>query len=279
MTGLDGVRVCGVPDHVGAGRVCQWPDTHLPYTILDLPPGVTEVELRAALQWAFSDSDGWSGVCGIEPVYEESARKARLLITTASMDGPSGVLADCMLPCGNISQALMRLDRSEAWTTNLIPSQRQIVLAKVLRHEAGHGLGLGHAPDGSQNWMAPMYSSADFQAGAWEVSAMVRRYGRRRLKPVPPPTKPGGNVDSDSLMALLKQLPAILRAVKFITGDEGDKKLEALASGIENGLGSPFVLMLLEFFAKRFAGKEMASITEEEAVAALSEFVAEKQVV
>jgi len=238
---LDGVRVCGVPDHIGAGRICQWPDPALPWTITDLVPGISEAEMVKAMEWAAAQ---WATVCGLEPVYVDRARDARLIITAQRLDGPSGTLADCMLPCGGISQAVMRLDLSEAWTASMSEGQRRVVLPMVLWHEMGHGIGLSHAPQGSMNVMAPVYNPRVSGAGSYDVEEAIRRYGRRRQKPTPSnpttPTQPG-----DKMEDRLKEVLKLAAWIATMTPTPADDKIVAF-------LSNPLVMRFLSGLLERF---------------------------
>lgn len=182
----EGFRFCGLPEHLEVeALVSKWPDTHLPWTITDLVPGISEEELIRAVEWAFSPQFGWSGICGLQPVLEQSARNSRLLIGSRRIDGPGNILAECQLPSPGIRQVKMWLDISEQWTSETMAVQRAIQLPVVLRHEAGHGIGLGHAPSGSTNWMAPVYDPRVVKGGIWDIQESRTRYGLPKVT-IPP---------------------------------------------------------------------------------------------
>ena len=147
----DSIRVCGVPDHYGTSE-CKWPDGDIPWTITSVIPGFTFESMKAAAAEAFARL---AAVCGIMPRYTETAREARILLGTANMDGPSGVLADSQLPCGGVRQCVQRYDVGERWTVDDGRASGRIDLTRVMAHEIMHALGVGHLPAGSPNLIAP----------------------------------------------------------------------------------------------------------------------------
>jgi hypothetical protein len=179
----------------------KWPDSRLSWTLMDEVTGISYEDLKAAADIGLN---GWRTCSGLEPVFTNSARDARLLIYAARLDGPGRVLADCELPMGQ-SQVKMRLDISEDWVA-------KIKLPVVIRHEGGHGAGLGHAPGGSINWMAPQYNPSVLAAGAWDTQEMIGRYGRvRPISPTGPSLPPSGGFGMSGLLQLLVKLAPIIQ--------------------------------------------------------------------
>jgi hypothetical protein len=211
----------------------QWPDPTLTWTILDELPHVNYDDFKAAADWGLK---GWSSVSKLRPVFTDKAGEARLKIYTRKLDGPQGVLADCELPNPGVQSVTMRIDLSEDWDAGITsPITRQIKLADVIRHEGGHGIGIGHAPQGSKNWMAPIYDAVMLMspAGIWDTNQAVSRYGQAIATPPPvtptiptiPPTT-GGTFVLGTFMKLLPvlqwfiankdQLALLLQALKAI---------------------------------------------------------------
>lgn len=177
---------CGLTAESFALGISQWPDTHLPWTITDLVPGLSESLMRESAAWAMRQ---WSLICGVEPVYEVDARKARILMTCRRIDKAGGVLAECELPQTGSRQCRLWLDVYDQWTE--MDAQRGVYLPLVLWHELGHGIGISHAPQGSPNIMAPIYNPKLRKSGTWDISQATQRYGRS-VTPMPPiePTIP-----------------------------------------------------------------------------------------
>lgn len=182
---MDDLIVCGMPEQIVMNAVCSWPDKKVPWTVMDSLPGMPDDVFLQNLALGF---DWWKPYCGVQPSYVTSASQARLLVYVRRIDGANGILAQCELPCG-ASQVKMTLDVSEPWLTELSPAQRGILLRLVVAHEAGHGYGMGHAPAGSKNLMAPAYNAAIAGAGPWDLAESMMRYGYPIPKP-PTPTPP-----------------------------------------------------------------------------------------
>lgn len=199
------IRVCGVPDHYGASGDCRWPDGNIPWTIVDLLPGLTLDQMKAVASTAFARL---AAVCGITPVYTDTARDARVLLGTRSIDGPASVLAESELPCGQTKQCRQWYDSGERW--GVFDGQGQgIDLTRVMAHEIMHALGVQHLPAGSPNLIAPTYSQTIIRPQAGDIAELQRRYGPPKVQPpnppsVPTPTPtPGGNPMQAFLMQML----------------------------------------------------------------------------
>lgn len=175
--------LCRMPEHILQDAVCSWPDGRAPWTVMDSLPGMPDDVFLQNLKLGF---DWWEPYCGIVSDYVTSAAQARVHVYCRRIDGGGGVLAQCELPCGRVDHVDMTIDVGERWLTELNPTQRGILLRLVVAHEAGHAFGMGHAPAGSPNLMAPAYNPATVGAGPWDVEQAVARYGR----PVPKPPTP-----------------------------------------------------------------------------------------
>lgn len=146
---------------------------------------ITRESIQAQTQAAMN---AWSSVANVEGVQASSEDQADLVIRVASIDGRQGVLADCMLPGPRVQ--IMRLDNDELWTVFMGPDvpNQSIDLYRVLLHELGHFWGMGHAPQGSPNLMAPVYSRNIWEPRSWEIGEMQRGYGPPKASPTPTPS-------------------------------------------------------------------------------------------
>ena len=118
---------------------------------------------------------------------------ANLICKLARLDGPSGVLADCMIPMPNAStdntQLTMRIDTGEVWRVFSGSVNGAIDFQRVWLHEFLHGIGLGHKPASIAKpaLIAPMYSPAIRNLQEADIGEIVRRYGGRTTPIEPPP--------------------------------------------------------------------------------------------
>lgn len=97
----------------------------------------------------------WGDECGIHFKQASGDRDADILIITKRLDGSGGTLADAQLPQGNNKRLLMRLDDEAYVLTDSPNTGRSIDLGRVLLHELGHTIGIGHLNSG--NVMQPSY--------------------------------------------------------------------------------------------------------------------------
>lgn len=136
-----------------------------------------------------------SGSSNISHEYIANADRANIKIISRRLDGPSGVLADCQIPVGNVSvdqtQLLMRIDDSEAWGLFANPPANKIDFYRVVLHELLHGHGLGHKPANINEaaLIAPMYDRNIRNLQAADKAELQRRYGPAKA-PATPPTAP-----------------------------------------------------------------------------------------
>lgn len=227
-------RICALPDHILQSAVCAWPDKDVTWTLVALIPGVSEEAMHEAVSWGFSQ---WEKVCGIKARYIETARTARVLVGSRRIDGSGRILAECELPCG-MDQVRLWFDVGEQWLTDMSSRERGIILHDVAWHELGHALGLGHAPQGSNNVMAPVYNPAVDNAGSWDRAESTMRYGPPIPVVVPPPViptpipSPGGNpVDFKTVFGLLISLLSQPWFQEFLTKLASKPSLRADGSG------------------------------------------------
>lgn len=262
---------CQIRENVIAtASLSKWPDPELPWTIVDLVPGVDLEPMIRGTEWGFRQ---WAGVCRLHPYYTESAAKARLLIGTQRIDGPGGVLAQCELPFPGLKTVRMWLDTGDDWAMELptelidlaivssvkmglpVPQTmnavRAIILALVVSHESGHAIGIGHAPKNSPNRMAPSYDPRQLVLGQWDVAESVLRYGQPVTPPLPPPPPPTPGVPTMSGI-LRFMLDMALRAFERYAASTPDKTDDLIAA---------FLRQILAALARGDTAKVEAALT------------------
>ena len=193
-----GCAFCGVTQEQFAinGQTQQWPrGSHLKWFAgFDDLGGISAADARNAMAVALREI---VECCGLTFEDVASQHNANLIINLARMDGPSGVLADCGVPMGNVStdrtQLPMRLDTGEKWILSATPTGNVIDFQRVFLHEALHFCGLGHKPNSIREpaLISPMYSPAIRNLQPADKAELVRRYGTPKPVVVPP-GPPGG---------------------------------------------------------------------------------------
>lgn len=181
---IDNIPFCSLPTAlsvVAQQTQARWPQKRIGWTILRLFPGVTADVQRRACEDAFT---AWAAVCGVEPYFEATAANALILIGTRGIDGPGGVLAESQLPNGTLRPVQQWYD-SERWVVAADPPPGTIDLLRVLMHEIGHALGIGHIESG--NLLQPTYSLRIRAPQAGDVREAQARYGPPAKTPPPPP--------------------------------------------------------------------------------------------
>jgi hypothetical protein len=112
------------------------------------------------------------------------------------IDGRNGILAQSELPIGFTPQFTRQIsqlyDTGENWTLSGNPPANRIDLGRVMCHELGHAIGIGHITDG--NLMAPMYSTQIALPRNGDVTEARARYGSPAPVSPPPPPPPGGSL-------------------------------------------------------------------------------------
>lgn len=165
---------CNLPENLDtmeAGVRLQWPrGMVIRWTVTGLVPGWDEQSLVEIYKigWQLAMS-----VCGVRGEYVSSARQANILMGSRRIDGPGRVLAEHQLPprgTNERTQIKGWMDNSESkWVNAENPPARTMDLLRVFTHELGHGLGLGHAPQGSSNLMAPTVSHLRNFQPPWDI--------------------------------------------------------------------------------------------------------------
>ena len=171
---MSDLLICGFSETITTGELKR--DASARFWVESALSTLSRENLRYQVKQAFA---AWSSVANVHGEEASSPDEAHLLVRVASIDGRSGVLADCMLPGPPVQ--LMRLDNAEQWTVHVGAdvAPNEIDIVRVLAHELGHFWGLGHAPQGSQNLMAPMYSRTIWlPVGDWDLSNIVSLYGK-----------------------------------------------------------------------------------------------------
>ncbi len=182
ITNFDGKIICGVPDHVG-NVACLWPFS---FVSVFAEGAIGHLALADAVEWALAE---WNKVCGIRLTMSTNPRTAHIVCRPGRLDGPSNVLAQCELPCGfsptNWRQINMTCDLSEALVLAENPPPNRIDAGRMVCHELGHGLGIGHIETG--NLMAPVYSTSIRRPRDGDAVQARARYGAPALPPDPTP--------------------------------------------------------------------------------------------
>lgn len=141
-----------------------------------------------ALSW-FAD---FEASCNLRFEYTPNSRLANILYTVQKLDGPRGVLANMMIPVGNVTldtQLIGKFDDSESWGVGEGLPIGTIDLLAVGKHETGHALGMGHKPANivAPSLMAPTYNPSIRSLQKIDKEELVQRYDPPRDIPVPLP--------------------------------------------------------------------------------------------
>lgn len=183
LESFDGARICGVPDHLGDVSA-KWPMLDVSIFAAGSIGGVLFAD---AVAYA---AKAWNEVCGLRLVHSTNQKTANIALGQGPIDGRNGVLAQSELPVG-FSPSFMRqlqqqYDTGEVWTLSANPPSGRIDLGRVMAHEIGHAIGIGHISDG--NLMAPTYSTSIALPRNGDVTEARARYGSPAA--VPPPVNP-----------------------------------------------------------------------------------------
>lgn len=211
MATYEGLAVCKTTGLENLGESNKWPHKRLSWQVVSDLPGIARDSFRGAVAEA---CDRWSAVCGLS-FYEGSGSDANLLVTT-QREGPGGVLADCQLPYPGIDSRAslkLRVDEADAWALADNPPANRVGLVHVLTHELGHGIGIGHGPQGCL--MQPTYSARMSRPQSWDIVESRLRYGQLAAQPsgdTPPTPATGGRrrFDGRVLRGLLDQFPGLI---------------------------------------------------------------------
>jgi hypothetical protein len=180
--------LCGVSEAFGDGAAqVKLPSSRVTFIVRDTLPGISRGDLEAACMEAWQR---WARVCGITvDKHPNNKTDATQIVTVDNLGGPSGVLADQMLPYGSGMNLRMRLDSNEEWAIDDTPAQGKINLLAVLAHENGHCLGMQHfAPEGTPDLLNAIYTPKVFQPQEDDIAYARKLYGPPIVTtpPVPP---------------------------------------------------------------------------------------------
>ena len=177
---------CSVPEHAladAARNICQWPKGVVPtYSIAEKLDAFTDAEYLELCDEAWAP---WEARSGFRVEYLDQPN-ANIILTTARIDGPFGILADMMLPCGNVTsrtQLVGRFDVGETWVNADNPAGRMIDGIEVFRHEFGHAIGIGHWEQ-DDALMNPTISG-NRRLRPWDIEQVVLRHGDPSETPGP----------------------------------------------------------------------------------------------
>lgn len=163
------------------GRKYQWPRGqlirwHLGFSRLG-QLGTTDLMQAGVETYA-----KFSAICKIKFEYTSNPKTANFLLTTAALDGPSGVLADMQVPMPGANERTQLVGRFDAEAYGIFdgPSPRgKIHFPLVLLHEGGHGIGSGHAPFDRNDpcVMEGTYNDSLRELQPRDIATFVERYG------------------------------------------------------------------------------------------------------
>lgn len=173
---MDGYLYCGLSEQLATEEIAR--DPVAKWYVESGMARSSRDDIRGVVTQAHK---AWAGVANIDAI-EVPEGQADLVIRIASIDGPSGVLADCMLPGPAVQ--ILRVDQSELWTVHLGPdvSGAMLDLYRVILHELGHFRGIGHDRKGARSLMAPTYARDIWTLQAWDIQEIQRLYGPPRPK-------------------------------------------------------------------------------------------------
>jgi hypothetical protein len=179
---------CACTEAFGDGsQQVKLPSNQVTFRVDGDLPGISRSDFEAACMEAWKR---WERVIGVRVDKHPNPKTAPTqYVIPSKMDGPSGVLADQMLPYGGGLDLRMRVDLNERWHIGDEPPVGKMNLIAVLCHEDGHALGFQHImPEGDADLMNATYSPKIFVPQEDDIS-----YGRKLYGPPlggPPVGKP-----------------------------------------------------------------------------------------
>ncbi len=178
-------RCCRFPDRMNlAADLQKWPAGMVITWKVETAAGILP---RTAIETAYmSATQDWMKVCGVKFEPTANSKTAGILVHFSGIDGAGRVLAWSDLPDDKGSQRIQRFDSEEPWVVSDKPKPGEIDFVRVVKHELGHVLGIGHI--GMGNLLQPMYDPALRSLQAGDIAEAVARYG-------PPTIAPSGSGD------------------------------------------------------------------------------------
>ena len=171
---------CGLPDIMERrGEQSEWPKECQRSITWSLDHG--KLNFKDSRERTKDDAwttaiEFWNSICGCQLI-KRFTGGARIQATAGRMAG--GALAWSFLPSNNCGETLKQeYNRSVSW--------RWFIFWTTLAHEAGHALGLPHAPRRSEVMFPSHDPDYNGMPGRWERSEVVKRYGPPQPKPEPP---------------------------------------------------------------------------------------------
>ncbi len=142
-------------------------------------PGLSLKNARRAFSWAL---ERWSAVCGITFREVGADDDPMITITAEPIGDRGGTGAYSEIPDGSGGPVTCRIDTGLCWAFAAWPPAGFLDLGRVLLHEVGHLIGIGHASE-KGNLMYSRYQPDCRNLGPWDIAEARLRYG-------PPPEPP-----------------------------------------------------------------------------------------
>lgn len=164
-------RYCGKPDVMAMTDVSRWSHKQIRWTVDEIPTGAPRTEIEAVFTLAW---DAWARVCGIQPIRVGVNDGPNVLATFRELDGSGKTLAISEMPDGGPLMRRQTFDSLERWAK--VPGPGRVDLFRVVCHEIGHAIGIGHLHAGCL--MQPMYDPLIAFPQAGDIAEAELRYGK-----------------------------------------------------------------------------------------------------